>query len=127
MKIWLPLIFFILTGAYHTSCFFKKRDVGQKDSISQGLASYYHNKFHGKKTASGEVYDKNKLTAAHRTLPFGTMIKVTRLDNKQSVIVRINDRGPFKKGRIVDLSRKAAKKIDLIKAGIAKVEIEIID
>ncbi|MCP4440963.1 MAG: septal ring lytic transglycosylase RlpA family protein [Aureispira sp.] len=91
-----------------------------------GLASYYSDSFHGKKTASGEKYDKNQLTAAHKTLPFGTMIKVTRLDNNKSVVVRINDRGPYIKGRVIEVSKKAADAIDLTKAGVAKVKIEVI-
>ena len=91
-----------------------------------GEASYYHDKFHGRPTASGEPYNRDELTAAHRTLPFGTLLKVTRLDTKQSVLVRINDRGPFKANRIVDLSRKAAQEIDLVQAGIARVEITIL-
>ncbi len=92
-----------------------------------GIASYYHDSLHGKKTANGERYDKNKLTAAHKSLPFGTKLKVSRIDNGKSVNVRINDRGPFIKGRIVDLSKKAAAKIDLLEDGITKVRIEIIN
>lgn len=91
-----------------------------------GLASFYSDSFHGKKTASGEKYDKNQLTAAHKTLPFGTMIKITRLDNNKSVVVRINDRGPYIKGRVIEVSKKAADAIDLTKAGVAKVKIEVI-
>lgn len=91
-----------------------------------GLASYYSDNFHGKKTASGEKYDKNQLTAAHKTLPFGTMVKVTRLDNNKSVVVRINDRGPYIKGRVIEVSKKAADAIDLTKVGAAKVKIEVI-
>ena len=96
------------------------------ESDTTGEASYYHDKFHGRPTASGEPYNREELTAAHRTLPFGTVLKVTRLDTQQSVLVRINDRGPFKANRIVDLSRKAAEEIDLLRAGIARVEIEIL-
>jgi len=91
-----------------------------------GIASYYADAFHGRKTASGALYHKDKLTAAHKDLPFGTMIKVTRLDNKQSVKVKVNDRGPYIKGRIVDLSKAAAKKLDLITDGKARVKIEVI-
>ncbi len=92
-----------------------------------GIASYYADAFHGRKTASGELYHKDKYTAAHKTLPYGTMIRVTRLDNKSSVTVRINDRGPYIKGRIVDLSKAAAKKLDLITDGKARVKIEILE
>lgn len=95
--------------------------------VQVGLASYYNNKHHGKKTASGEIYDKNKFTAAHRTLPFGTYVKVTRLDNNKSVVVKINDRGPFTKGRIIDLSYASAKELDMIRKGIAKVRIEVVE
>ncbi len=90
-----------------------------------GKAGYYADSLHGRKTASGEVYNKNELTCAHKTLPFGTRIKVTRLDNKKSVIVRVNDRGPYVEGYVVDLSRAAAEKIDLIKIGVTAVKIEI--
>ncbi len=80
----------------------------------------------GKKTASGEIYDETKLTAAHRSLPFGTLVKVTNLASGKSVIVKINDRGPFgKKDRIIDLSLAAARKIGMVKAGVAAVKIEV--
>ncbi len=92
-----------------------------------GYASYYAEKFHGKKTASGEIFDMNSLTAAHRTLPFGTICKVTNLENNKSVIVRINDRGPFIESRILDLSKGAARAIDGLAAGIIKVKIEILE
>jgi rare lipoprotein A len=91
-----------------------------------GEASYYSNKFHGRKTASGERYNREALTAAHRTLPFGTMVRVTRKSNGKSVTVRINDRGPHKRGRIIDLSRVAALRIGLVTDGVAQVGIEII-
>lgn len=91
-----------------------------------GKAGYYANSLHGRKTASGEKYDKNELTCAHKTLAFGTKVRVTRLDTKQSVIVRVNDRGPYKAGFIVDLSRKAAEELDLIKAGFARVKVEVL-
>ncbi|MEM9921758.1 MAG: septal ring lytic transglycosylase RlpA family protein [Bacteroidota bacterium] len=91
-----------------------------------GIASYYSDAFHGRKTASGELYDKNKLTAAHKELEYGTIIKVTRLDNKSSVRVRINDNGPYIKGRIVELSRKAAERIGIIRDGHAEVKIEVV-
>lgn len=93
-----------------------------------GLASYYSSKFEGRKTASGEIFSNSRLTAAHRTLPFGTKVKVTCLANNRSVIVRINDRGPFSsKKRIIDLSQKAAGELGIIKKGIAKVRIEIVE
>ena len=90
-----------------------------------GDASWYGEKFHGKPTASGEPFDMYAYTAAHRTLPFGTMVTVTNLSNNKSIDVRITDRGPFKKSRIIDLSYQAAKEIGLVQVGIAKVDVEI--
>ncbi len=92
----------------------------------KGQASYYADKFHGRATASGEKYDKKKLTGAHRTLPFGTIVRVTNTANGKSVDIRINDRGPFKAGRIVDVSRAAAEKLDMIKAGVINCTMEVI-
>ncbi|RMF58956.1 MAG: septal ring lytic transglycosylase RlpA family protein [Calditrichaeota bacterium] len=94
--------------------------------IQYGKASYYADKFHGRPTASGEPYDRNKLTAAHRTLPFGTRCRVTNLANGKSVIVRVNDRGPHVESRVIDLSYRAAKEIGLIQAGIADVKVEVL-
>jgi rare lipoprotein A len=90
---------------------------------SQGLVSYYS---YGGQTASGEQFDPGKLTAAHRTLPFGTRLQVTNLDSGRSVVVRVNDRGPFIKGRVVDVSYEAAKKLDLLELGIAKAKVEVL-
>jgi rare lipoprotein A len=95
--------------------------------IQKGIASWYGGKHHGGPTASGERFDKNALTAAHRTLKMGTRVKVTRKKNGRSVIVRINDRGPYSKGRIIDLSEAAARKLDMIKDGIAQVTIEVLE
>lgn len=89
-----------------------------------GKASYYADKFQGRKTASGETFRQGRLTAAHRTLPFGTKVKVTNIANGKSVKVRINDRGPFAEGRIIDLSKKAAKRIGMVNTGVANVEIK---
>ncbi len=91
-----------------------------------GIASYYSDSYHGRRTASGELYNKTKLTAAHKTYAFGTYLKVTRLDNKQSITVKVNDRGPYIKGRIVDLSRKAAEALDIVQDGHASVKIEVV-
>ncbi len=90
-----------------------------------GTASYYGDQFHGRKTASGERYDKNAMTCAHKSLPFGTKIRVVRIDNEKSVVVRVNDRGPYTKGFVVDLSKKAAEKMGMIQEGVVKVRIEI--
>ena len=91
-----------------------------------GNASYYADKFQGRRTANGETYSKFGFTGAHRTLPFGTRVKVTRTDNGRSVVVRINDRGPFSHDRVIDLSRAAAEQINMIQAGIVRVELEIL-
>lgn len=89
----------------------------------RGKASYYGGKFHGKKTASGERFNQKAMTAAHRTLPFGTKVKVKNLNNGKQVVVKINDRGPSSKSRTIDLSRGAAKKLGMIQAGVAPVEL----
>ncbi len=94
--------------------------------IKTGTASFYADQFDGKKTASGEVYDMNDYTAAHPSYPFNTIIKVTNLSNGKSVDVRINDRMPNFKGRIIDLSLAAAEKIEMIKSGIQEVKLEVI-
>lgn len=93
--------------------------------IEEGMASWYGPKFHGKLTANGEEYDMHQLTAAHRTLPFNSIIKVKNKDNGKTVLVRINDRGPFAKNRIVDLSKKAAQEISMIGTGTAPVTLMI--
>lgn len=90
----------------------------------EGMASWYGGEFHGRKTANGEIFDTNLLTAAHRTLPFGTIATVTNLETGKSVQVRINDRGPFVAGRSIDLSKAAAEQIGLISSGTAKVRID---
>ena len=94
--------------------------------VSEGQASWYGAQHQGKTTASGEAFDMHKLTAAHPSLAFGTRVRVTNLNNGRSVIVRINDRGPFKGGRIIDVSRKAAEQLDMLKAGIVPVRIDVL-
>lgn len=91
-----------------------------------GLASFYADKYDGRVTASGEIFDQNKMTAAHRTLPFGSKVKVTNLENKKSIIVVINDRGPFVNDRVIDLSKAGAKKLDFVSSGVVKVKIEVL-
>lgn len=91
-----------------------------------GTASWYGPRFHGKKTANGEVFNQNKLTAAHRTLPLGTTVEVTNVTNGKSVEVKINDRGPYVNGRVIDLSRAAALRLGMKDAGVAKVQIEVL-
>jgi len=92
-----------------------------------GQASWYGSKYHGKRTASGERYNMRAYTAAHKTLPFGTIVRVTNTNNGKSVDVKINDRGPFVKGRVIDLSRKSFEQIGNINAGTLPVKIDVID
>lgn len=112
-------IFFLLGFLLLSQTFF-----GQITEI--GKASFYADKFDGRVTASGEIFKQNALTAAHRTLPFGATVKVTNLDNQKSVIVKINDRGPFVNDRVIDLSKRAAEQLDFIKKGVAKVKVEVL-
>ena len=102
----------------------KKTHVGYSE---KGIASWYGKKFHGRLTSTREIYNMYKLTAAHKSLPIPCYAKVTNLSNKKSIVVRINDRGPFKKGRIIDLSYAAAKKLGIVSKGIARVHVETID
>jgi rare lipoprotein A len=121
---WNYTIVLLLFTIFFWSCS-RKSNPSKSGFISEeGQASYYADKFEGRATASGEIFQQRKLTAAHKTLPFGTEVRVTNLQNKKSVLVRINDRGPFVRGRIIDLSRAAAQEIDMIRAGIVPVRIE---
>ena len=95
--------------------------------VMKGISSFYAEDFHGKLTANGEIYDMYGLTAAHKTLPLNTVARVTNLDNGKSLILRINDRGPYIEGRMLDCSYGAAKKLDFIKQGTAKVQVDIIE
>jgi rare lipoprotein A len=92
-----------------------------------GIASWYGAPYHGRPSASGEIYDQEQLTAAHRTLPFGTKVQVRRLDRDSSVVVRINDRGPFVKSRIIDLSHKAAVQLGMGDGGVVPVTVEVVE
>jgi rare lipoprotein A len=94
--------------------------------VETGVASWYGPEFHGRPTSSREIFDMNDLTAAHRTLPFGTYVMVTNLASDRSVVVRINDRGPFKRGRTIDLSYAAARVLGLIGPGTARVRVEVL-
>ena len=98
--------------------------MGKIWSQEEGLASYYHERFHGRKSSSGRVHDRNELVAAHRTYPFGTFLRVTNLSNMKSVIVCVTDRGPFRKGRIIDVSASAAEILDFKKKGVTRVRVE---
>jgi len=112
----LLLAFIVLCSVSLLSC--------SRSVIETGNASYYADKFEGKKTASGATFQQRKLTAAHKTLPFGTKIKVTNVTTGKTVKVKVNDRGPFVAGRIIDLSKRAAEKIGLVQKGILQVEIK---
>jgi peptidoglycan lytic transglycosylase len=94
--------------------------------IYSGLASYYHAAFHGRRTASGETFNQNALTAAHRTLPFGTLVRVINLRNQRSVIVRVNDRGPVQQSRLIDVTPKAARELGFLGHGTIRVKIEVL-
>lgn len=126
---------FVLTTDSRHSSFHQVFDDEQSDLshdsskqfLIYGKASFYGSEFNGRKTANGEIYDENVLTAAHRTLPFGTFLSVTNTRNNRSVIVRINDRGPFHPHRILDVSKLAAEELDMIKYGVAEIEAEILD
>jgi rare lipoprotein A len=139
LRRFLPAAFLLLL----TSCVFNPRyerpayeraQGGYPDKVESresghtqtGMISYYGGKFHGRKTASGERFDKNAMTAAHRSLSFGTRLKVTNLDNGRSVEVTVNDRGPFAHGRILDLSEAAAKELGMIGKGTVKARIEVL-
>ena len=104
----------------------RTRSVSTSGTYQIGKASYYGKTFHGRKTANGETFDMYALTAAHLQLHFGAKMRVTNLSNGMSVVLRINDRGPFVKGRIIDLSYGAAQKIGLVQSGVAKVKLEFV-
>ena len=93
--------------------------------VQRGIASYYGREFHGRPTASGEIYDMNAITAAHRTLPFQTILEVTNLENGRKVLVKVNDRGPFVAGRIIDLSVGGARRLGMLSKGTALVELRV--
>jgi rare lipoprotein A len=101
--------------------------IARLGASEEGIASWYGEPYHGRRAANGEVYDMNRFTAAHPALPFETWVNVRNLVNQQQTAVRITDRGPFVKGRIIDLSNAAAKQIDLVRLGVAKVKITVID
>lgn len=91
-----------------------------------GKASFYGGKWHGRKTANGEIYNQNSMTAAHKTLPFNTRVRVTNLKNGRSVVLRINNRGPFKPGRIIDVSVAAANQLGMVKSGVVPAKVEVL-
>lgn len=123
------VVFFVsgCTGSYPR---FKSTPVTVASRVSgsefAGVASYYAEDFHGRKTANGEVYDMNAMTAAHKSLPFNTLVRVINQENGKSVTVRINDRGPFKDDRIIDLSLAAAEKLGIMVNGTARVTLQVV-
>lgn len=124
------IIFFIMsllvTNAFLLPHTLKRNDHGKPKNTYYGIASWYGPGFHGRRTANGEVFNQNELTAAHKTLPFNTRVLITNLKTKKSVVVRINDRGPFIGKRIIDLSEEASRKLDSNKDGLAYVKVEIL-
>ena len=121
MKTYFPLffVFFLLLSL--------ESSAQKADSIYQGIASYYHLKFNGRKTSSGEKFNNDSLTAAHKFLPFGTIVKVRNINSQDFVIVRVNDRLPQKSKRTIDLTQEAAKRLGIIRKGLQKVELSVID
>ncbi|CAM3390468.1 septal ring lytic transglycosylase RlpA family protein [Pontibacter korlensis] len=109
-----------------SSCASSAPGFGEKGYTEEGKASYYARKFQGRKMANGEEYRRGKMTAAHKTLPFGTKVKVTNLQTHKTVKVEITDRGPFVRGRVVDLSEAAAKRVDMMKAGVVPVRVKVV-
>ncbi len=124
-------LLFTMFGLLVSSCTLKRAEIryehrSDTGTVQYGIASWYGKKFHGNPTASGEIYDMYQLTAAHRTLPLGTFVMVTNLENNRSVEVKINDRGPFVKGRIIDLSYAGARSIDMVEKGTARVKVVVL-
>jgi rare lipoprotein A len=115
-----------LVLALTTACATTKACPGATATIQIGMASFYASRFHGRSTASGKRYDERGMTAAHRTLPFGTRLRVTNLANSRSVVVTVTDRGPFRSHRLIDVSRRAARKLGFERAGTARVRVEIL-
>ncbi len=118
------LLFILCSIILLTSC--AGKSYFRSGNVQKGIASWYGSDFHGKLTSTGEIYNMHALTAAHKTLPFGAYVRVTNLNNGKSIVVRINDRGPFIKGRIIDLSYAAAKKVGMDITGVAPVKIKVL-
>lgn len=98
-----------------------------KTEVKEGIASYYHDKYHGKKAANGSIFSQDSLTCAHKTLPFGTRVNVKNLSNNKEIQVIVTDRGPFIEGRVIDLSKAAADSIGMLEKGLQKVQYEIVE
>ncbi len=128
LPVWCAVVLAGCTGSYPR--FTPREKTGSVDASDhelEGTASYYGEEFNGRRTANGEVYDMNALTAAHRTLPFNTRVRVVNRQNGRSVVVRINDRGPFKSDRVIDVSLAAAKQLGMIGHGTAGVDVEVLE
>jgi rare lipoprotein A len=126
VKVWLLAIAIALVACGPSKT--KKESTGKPGpaGVQMGKASWYGGSFHGGPTASGETYNKHSMTAAHLKLKFNTRVRVTNLKNGRSVVVRINNRGPYSKGRIIDLSEAAARQLDMIEAGVVPVRLEVL-
>lgn len=127
MKYCVRFSYFLLTlfALLLNSCILEEAEPISEDLyVEEGIASYYADRYEGRPTASGEPYRKSLLTAAHKTLPFGTIVTVTNKENGKVIEVKVNDRGPFVEGRIIDLSRAAAEELDFIQDGLTEVRIE---
>lgn len=124
--IWVVLVS-LFGGAISTNLAFAKDTKKSSKAYFCGGANYYHSKFHGKRTASGQLHDKTKLMAAHRTLPFGTCLKVTNKRNGKSCVVTVNDRGPFSHGKVIDVSQEAARQLGFLNAGTGQVECCVVN
>ena len=122
---WRPLSALLALFTLLTGC--ASHDIDPRGYDQTGTASYYGSRHHGKRTASGEPFNQHGLTAAHRSLPFGTRVRVINLNNERSVVLRINDRGPFVRGRVIDVSRAAAVRLDMLRAGVVPVRVETLD
>jgi len=121
------LLLLVLASLLLGACASGRGPVDAPGYRAEGHASWYGSRHQGRRTASGEAFDQNALTAAHRQLPFGTRVRVTHLGSGRSVVVRINDRGPVSRQRIIDLSRAAAERLDMLRQGVAPVRIEALD
>lgn len=121
------LLLLALSVLLLSACASSRTSSDGHDYRAEGQASWYGSQHHGKRTASGERFDQNALTAAHRSLPFGTRVKVTHLGNGRTVVVRVNDRGPVSRKRIIDLSKAAAERLGMLRQGVAPVRLEALD
>lgn len=126
IKIFIAFSLLVLLASCSSTTRYTEYKSIEGNLIETGIASWYGPNFHGKRTANGEIYNMNEYTAAHKTLPFDTILRVTNKQNNKSVIVRINDRGPYVKSRIIDLSRKAAEEIDMIRDGSTEVSLYLL-